>query len=88
MFLSRVSPLVSFMASPKHPQSFTGLAMNIHTVMRVITTIIAVVNFDTSRRCMANSMNMPSANSVIANAIAPVSVIQSGMYSARCNAAA
>ena len=88
MFFRSVSPLVSFMASPKHPQSFTGLAMNIHTVMSVITTINAVTSFDTRWRCMANSMNMPRANSVMASVIAPVSVSQSGMYSARCMAAA
>ena len=40
MFLPKVSKLVNLIASPKQPQSLTGLAMAIHVVMSVITTMI------------------------------------------------
>ena len=55
MFFAKVCPLVSRMASPKQPQSFTGLAKYIHTVMSVIMPIKPNSSFETKRRCMAKS---------------------------------
>ena len=66
------------MASPKQPQSLTGLAIAIHTVMRVITVINASITRVVNRRRMAKRMKMPSANSRAANATDEPSVSQSG----------
>ena len=56
MFLRNVSTLVSTTKSPKHPQSFTGLATNIHSVTMVITDMSAKANLETKRRRIANKM--------------------------------
>ena len=50
MFFSNVAWLLSFSASPKHPQSLMGLAMASHRVTSVMTAIRASVRRDTSRR--------------------------------------
>jgi len=63
MFLTRVCVLVSFTASPKHPQSLTGLAMATHRVTMVMPAINSSDSSDTRRRRMANRMKMPSENS-------------------------
>ena len=78
MFFSSVSPLVSFSASPKQPQSFTGSATNIHSVSTVIAVIKASVMRDTTCRRTANSMNTPNANSNAPKAIATPTSAQSG----------
>ncbi len=80
MFFISVCVLVSTMASPKHPQSFTGLATAIHKVSTVMTTITAVTMRLTIRRCMANKRYMPKANSKAANITDAVSVAQSGIH--------
>ena len=78
MFLASVCALVSVIASPKQPQSFTGSATYIHTVTAVITTMSAASTFDTARRLMANITSTPSVNSIAASATAPHRVSQSG----------
>ena len=88
MFFSSVSPLVSLSASPKHPQSFTGSAMYIHTVSAVITLIRASVSFDTMCLRTAKSMNTPSENSRAPSAIATITSAQSGRMSFSAIAAA
>ena len=74
MFLRSVSPLVSFNASPKHPQSFTGSAIAIHTVMAVITVMKASISLDTSLRRMAKSRRIPSDSSTAACSTEALSV--------------
>ena len=70
--------LLSTMASPKHPQSETGSAMAVHTVMAVITTMKSSITADVALRLMAKSMNMPNENSIADSAIDEHSVSQSG----------
>ena len=79
MFFTSVCPLVSTIASPKHPQSSTGSAMYIHTVRHVITTITPSTIFVTSRLLMANSNSTPNTNSIVDRAIAMPSSTQSAI---------
>ena len=78
MFLSSVCTLVRRNASPKQPQSFTGLNSAIHTVMRVITAMNATRIFDTRWRRMANKTNTPRLNSSADSATDARSVTMSG----------
>ena len=77
-FLTRVSSLLNLMASPKHPQSFTGLAMAIQMVMSVMMTMINSNILDISLLLIPNRMNMPMENSIVERATEAVRVIQSG----------
>ena len=79
--------MVRVKASPKHPQSFTGSAMYIHTVISVITAIKASVSLDVNWRFMANSKNTPRANSMAARATAAERVVHCGTIAARSIAA-
>src|SRR5574344_2474125 len=79
MFLMKVCMLVRCMASPKHPQSFTGLHITNHKVMRVIIAINGDVIFEISLRLIANSRNIPKQNSSAASAVDVKRVIQSGI---------
>ena len=63
MFLPKVCQLVSLRASPKHPQSLTGFARAIHTVVAVIIAMKRRMVFDTSLLLMAKSSRMPRLNS-------------------------
>ena len=78
-FLASVSPLVSLMASPKQPQSLTGLSTKIHTVRAVMTAMNASVSLLTTRRQMARSMSIPIQNSTALSATEAARVAQSGM---------
>ena len=63
MFFASVCQLERISASPKHPQSFTGSATAIHTVIIVITAMKASTSRLTMRRLMAKSRKMPRQNS-------------------------
>ena len=76
--MASVCMLVSITASPKHPQSETGSAMAIHTVIAVIAIMKSSIAADVALRLMAKSMNMPSENSTADSAIDEHSVSQSG----------
>ena len=79
MFLANVSAFVSFRASPKQPQSLTGLAITIHAVMNVITAITNSKTLEVSLLLMANNKNIPMENSKVERPMEAVSVSQSGM---------
>ena len=78
MFLMKVCPLLSTTASPKHPQSFTGLAITIHRVSRVMMLISASTILETRCLLMANNRKMPNENSSAASRTAPTSSVHSG----------
>ena len=82
MFLASVWPLVSTTASPKQPQSLTGLATAIHTVISVIMVMKIRVTRVASRRRMAQSINTPIENSNAAKSTATVRVTHPGRVSA------
>ena len=82
-FFSNVSPLDSFSASPKQPQSLTGFAMYIHTVISVITAIKASVSRDVVLRPIAKSTDTPNANSNSDSATAAIISSHSGKIPAR-----
>ena len=79
MFLMSVSTFVSIIASPKHPQSDTGFAIAIQTVMAVIIAMKANISFDVACRRIAKRVKIPNENSTAASPIAMMSVSQSGM---------
>lgn len=70
MFFPKVCQFVRWMASPKQPQSVMGLNIASHAVMSVITAMKTSMSFDTWRRLMASSMNMPRENSSPASSTA------------------
>ena len=70
---------VRFRASPKQPQSLTGLAITIHAVMNVITAITNSKTLEVSLLLMANNKNIPMENSKVERPMEAVSVSQSGM---------
>lgn len=83
MFLTKVSPLLSLMASPKQPQSLTGFAITIHrvrSVMQIITNNNILV---TIRLRMAKSNRIPKLNSIVDKKTEKVSVAQSGINQLR-----
>ena len=82
-FFHSVCQLVSFTASPKQPQSFTGLATANHSVTTVITAMKASTMRDTCLRLMANSRNTPKQNSSAERLSEAASVSQSPTYCAR-----
>ena len=86
MFLMNVSILVSTTASPKHPQSFTGSAMTIQSVISVITIITARVILLVSLRRMAKRRKIPMANSAVASNTDITRVLQSGNIQSICSA--
>ena len=77
-FLVSVCALVRWMASPKQPQSFTGLATTIHTVTSVIRAMNTVTSLVTSRRRMAKSRKMPRQNSKAERLMEQASSIHDG----------
>ena len=86
MFLMNVSMLLSTMASPKQPQSFTGSAMTIQSVISVITAITSRVSLLTSLLRMAKSRKMPMANSHMASRTDITSVLHDGNIQSICSA--
>ena len=76
-FFQNVCQLVSTTASPKHPQSLTGLAKASHSVSGVMTRKSISVSSDTMRRRMASNRNVPSENSNADNNMAAPSVMAS-----------
>ena len=73
-FFHSVCQLVSTSASPKQPQSVMGLVSASQRVSGVIMIITASTTFDTSRRLMAKSRQMPRMNSTVARITAAGSV--------------
>lgn len=82
MFLMNVSQFVSFIASPKHPQSLTGLAMAIHKVITVIMLMNTNIILETICLLIAKSMNTPKQNSSEERRMDEISVKMSGIYDA------
>jgi hypothetical protein len=70
MFLSSVSPFDRTTASPKHPQSDTGLYIKIYTVNNVITDMNVNVSLATGPLLMPNNRYTPMTNSAIASIMA------------------
>ena len=73
MFLASVSSLLSTMASPKQPQSDTGLAIAMYVVRIVIATIKMVVILAVPRLLMPKSKCVPMVNSIKARMTAHAS---------------
>ena len=65
MFFQKVCAFVKTIASPKQPQSETGLAIQIHRVSSVITNRKAHATLDVALRWMANNSMMPMVNSKV-----------------------
>ena len=68
-FFQNVCQLVSTSASPKQPQSLTGLATASQSVSGVITASSTTAILDASRRRMAKSRKMPMENSSVDSAM-------------------
>ena len=85
-FFQNVCQLVSTTASPKHPQSLTGLATASHSVSGVITSMTNSTSLDTSRLRMANIRQMPSTNSMADSSTLAPSVMRSGNACPKCMA--
>lgn len=82
MFLSSVWPLVRCMASPKHPQSLTGLAIHSQSVTNVITTMNTSDILEADRLWMAKSRKMPRQNSIAESSTEVPKVKMDGTYCA------
>ena len=67
------------MASPKHPQSLTGLAIHSHSDTTVMKAISSRVSRDTVRRWMAISRKTPRQNSKADSRMESVRAIHSGI---------
>ena len=78
IFLIKVWVFVSLIASPKHPQSFTGFANAIQMVIIVIITIKAKTIFEIILRLMAKRRKTPSESSRVASSMEAVRVAKSG----------
>ena len=78
-FFHSVCQLVSTSASPKHPQSVMGSVSASQRVSGVMMSMTTSTTFDTSRRLMAKSRQMPRMNSTVARSTAAGSVSMSGV---------
>ena len=86
-FFQNVCQLVNTSASPKHPQSVTGSDMASQSVKSVMMIMITSTAFDTSRLRMAKSRQIPRKNSTVESSTEAASVIRSGTYCAKPQAA-
>ena len=77
-FFSSVCVLVSRMASPKQPQSVTGLNKTNHRLTNVMPTMNTSIIFEQRRRRMAKSMKIPRQNSTAASTTDVPNVSKSG----------
>ena len=87
MFFRKVCALESLTASPKHPQSLTGLATQSQSETAVMKSMNTTMMRDTARRLMAKSSKMPRQNSKADSPTEAVRASQSGIRSSSSRAA-
>lgn len=87
IFFAKVSQLVNTQASPKQPQSDTGLNSAKYKVNGVITTISIKAKADANDLLTPKSKNIPTENSIPDNIIPPNKGKKEGIHEESPNAA-
>ena len=78
IFLAKVCPFVSLMASPKQPQSLTGLKRKIHNVTNVMKHMKTAESLVTMSLRIPTSRRIPRQNSRVDTVSEAMSVIHCG----------